>query len=191
MTYELGVDVSKWQMPEKVDWRKLRDAAGVRFVIARHTYGVQVDNTFWRHGWAAMRAGGISISGYQYLLANIPATAQASLAISVARELDQPYVLDVEAPGLTAKHIDTWLDTFMRAGLAHKPMIYCSRHTWHTCYGTGAHRWGHLPLWVANYTTAVAPAMPNGWDDWQIWQYSDKGRLSGYEGYIDCNRRKV
>ena len=46
--YEIGVDVSKWQAPERMNWRKLRDEAGVRFVIARHCYGVLVDATFWR-----------------------------------------------------------------------------------------------------------------------------------------------
>ena len=189
MAYELGVDVSKWQMPEKVDWRKLRDAAGVRFVIARHAYGVQVDNTFWRHGWAAMRAGGLQLSGYQYLLPNIAADAQASLAIPIAQQLDQPYVLDVEGAGLTKKHIDLWLDTFIRSGLT--PMIYCSRSSWRSCYGAGQHRWGHLPLWVANYTTAAQPAMPEGWTDWVMWQFTDKGSLIGYKGDLDCNRRKA
>ena len=187
--YEIGVDISKWQAPERMNWRKLRDEAGVRFVIARHCYGVLVDATFWRHGWQAMRAGGITVSGYQFLLANIPATAQAALALTVARELDQPYVLDVEAPGLTKKHIDAWLDSFTRSGLT--PMIYCSRHSWATCYGSGPHRWSHLPLWVANYTTADAPAMPDGWDSWQIWQHSDRGRLAGYDGHIDTNRRVI
>jgi lysozyme len=68
-------------------------------------------------------------------------------------------------------------------------MIYCSRHSWATCYGAGPHRWSHLPLWVANYTTADAPAMPDGWASWQIWQHSDRGRLAGYDGHIDTNRR--
>ena len=26
--YEVGVDVSKWQAPERMNWRKLRDEAG-------------------------------------------------------------------------------------------------------------------------------------------------------------------
>ncbi len=186
--YEVGIDISKWQAPEKLNWRKLRDEGNVRFAIARHCYGTQVDATFWRHGWAAMRAGGIAISGYQFLLATVPATAQASLALSVARELDMPYVLDIEAPGLTAKHIDAWLESFTRGGLT--PMIYCSQSSWRACYGAGPHRWGHLPLWVANYTTASAPAMPDGWSTWAIWQHTDKGMLPGYSGNLDCNRRQ-
>lgn len=187
--HEVGIDVSKWQVPEKLNWGKLHAEGGVRFVIARHSYGLLVDKTFWLHGWRAMRAGGVQIGAYQYLLANIPATAQVSLALQVAREIDLPFVLDVEAPGLTAKHIDTWLESFTRSGLT--PMIYCSQSSWRDCYGAGAHRWGHLPLWVANYTTAAAPAMPDGWTSWQIWQHTDKGRLSGFDGPLDCNRRVI
>ena len=41
--YEVGIDVSKWQAPERLNWRRLRDEGGVRFVVARHCYGVQVD----------------------------------------------------------------------------------------------------------------------------------------------------
>lgn len=189
MTYELGVDVSKWQVPEKLNWRKLRDEAGVRFVIARHTCGLVADATFWRHGWRAMRAGGVQVGAYQYLSPHVPATAQVSLALQVARELELPYVLDVEAPGLTAKHIDTWLDSFTRSGLT--PMIYCSQSSWRECYGAGPHRWAHLPLWVANYTKADKPAMPDGWSSWQIWQHTDNGALAGFDLPIDCNRRRV
>ncbi len=189
MTYELGVDVSAWQLPEKVDWRKLRDEANVRFVIARHAFGLQVDSTFWRHGWGAMRAGGLLLSGYQYFVPNRSAAEQASLALQVAKQLDQHYVLDVEAVGLTRKHVDEWLTVFTRSGLT--PMVYCSRSSWRQCYGTGAHAWGHLPLWVANYTTAAAPAMPDGWNDWAIWQFTSKGQLAGFRGDLDCNRRKI
>lgn len=31
------------------------------------------------------------------------------------------------------------------------------------------------PLWVAYYTTASNPSLPNGWNNWVIWQYSQEG----------------
>lgn len=188
MTYELGVDVSKWQTPEKVNWRRLRDEAGVRFMFARHCYGLQVDQSFWRHTWGAMRAG-IPVSGYQYLVGGQDPAAQASLALTVARELDEPYVLDVEGAGVTAKSVDTWLEVFLRGGRT--PVIYCSRSSWERCYGRGPHKWGAIKLWVANYTAGAAPIMPDGWSDWSTWQFSQNGRLDGYNGAIDVNRRRV
>ena len=189
MTYELGVDVSKWQTPEKVDWRKLRDEAGVRFVIARYAYGNLVDASFWKHGWLAHAAGGIAVGGYQYLVSTQDAGQQAGTALQIARHLTIPFVLDVEQKGLTKQHIDAWLFSFMRSGLT--PMIYTSRFAWAECYGSSNHEWGRLPLWVANYTTAPKPALPLGWSEYKYWQYSQSGRLNGYGGDIDCNRKVI
>ena len=31
------------------------------------------------------------------------------------------------------------------------------------------------PVWVAHYTTDPKPLIPNGWQDWTIWQYSQTG----------------
>ena len=42
------------------------------------------------------------------------------------------------------------------------------------------------PWWIAHYTTKHLPWCP--WKDWDIWQYTGKGRLSGYNGDIDINR---
>lgn len=189
MTYELGVDVSKWQTPEKVDWQRLKTESNIKFVIARYSYGMLVDSTFWRHGWQAMRVSGIALGAYQYLVPTQDAQQQAGLALQIARQLDMPFVLDVEARGLTAKQIDAWLNTFARANAS--AMIYCSQTSWRECYGAGAHKWSHLPLWVANYTEAAKPAMPDGWQDWAIWQHSQNGRLAGYSGALDLNRRKL
>ena len=185
--YELGVDVSKWQVPEKVDWRKLYEVDGVRFMVARYAYGNLVDATFWKHGWFALQQGGIEISAYQFLVADHNAAQQATLALQIAHLLQTPFVIDIEGKGLTKKHIDIWMETFMRSGL--KPMVYCSQSSWKECYGIEAHPYGDLPLWVANYTTAPSPAMPKGWNTFRSWQYTSNGRLSGYKGAIDLNRR--
>ena len=189
MAYELGVDVSKWQTPEKVDWRKLRDAAGVRYMFGRYAYGNLIDATFWRHGWRAMQAGGIRTGAYQYLVPTQDALQQATLALSIASHLSIPFVVDIEARGLTAKHIDTWMEAFVRANMPF--IIYTSHSAWRACYGVGPHKWMHIPLWIANYTTASKPMLADGWDKYAYWQYSQNGRLQGYDGAIDLNRRLV
>ena len=187
--YELGVDVSKWQTPEKVDWRKLRDESGIRFVIARYAYGNLIDTTFWKHGWFALLAGGIKIGAYQYLVPNQDAFQQANIVLGIAHQLQIPIVLDVEAKGLNSKQIDIWINTVLKTGIT--PMIYCSKSSWRECYGAGNHKWSNLPLWVANYTTAATPAMPDGWDKFEYWQFTSNGRLQGYTGAIDVNRKVI
>ena len=189
MAYEIGVDVSKWQAPEKIDWRKLRDEAGVRYMIGRYAYGNLIDTTFWRHGWRAMRAGGISIGAYQYLVPNQDSLQQATLALAIARELTIPFVVDIEARGLTAQQVDVWLSAFARADVP--CMIYTSYSAWRASYGIGPHKWSHIPLWIANYTDRPSPMLADGWTRYAYWQHSQNGRLSGYNGAIDLNRKPV
>ena len=187
MTYELGVDVSKWQTPEKVDWPRIR-AAGYKFVIARHAYGTLTDTSFYRHAIRALYAG-MEFMAYQYLVKHQPAGKQAELAVSIARDLPGPYVLDVEMEGLTKPLIDEWIRVYTASKLP--LMIYTSKYAWGRCYGSNYHGYHGIPLWVANYTTASAPALPFGWKTWAYWQFTDKGRINGFDGDLDLNRRNT
>ena len=45
-------------------------------------------------------------------------------------------------------------------------------------------------LWVADYRKVENPLLPDLWDDWVIWQYTDKGRWPNVESYVDFNRIK-
>jgi GH25 family lysozyme M1 (1,4-beta-N-acetylmuramidase) len=52
---------------------------------------------------------------------------------------------------------------------------------------------GKQPLWIAAYVNnpeVVLPKIPNGWTEWKIWQFADKGRIDGYVGDIDLNIMK-
>jgi lysozyme len=40
-------------------------------------------------------------------------------------------------------------------------------------------------LWIPQYSTRVV--LPKGWDDWWLWQYTDKGKIDGINGPVDCN----
>ena len=187
MTYELGVDVSKWQTPEKVDWRKIR-SGGYSFVFARYSYGVQIDSTFFSHSLRAINAG-LRIAGYQYMVPQHNIAAQANLASQIANDLEMPFALDIEQAGLSRSMIDDWIGKF----LLQSPhlIIYTSKFKWLQCYGTAIHTYAsRLPLWVANYTNAEQPMLPSGWSTWTYWQYSSTGRINGYDGDIDLNRCK-
>ena len=186
MTYELGVDVSKWQVPEKVDWVKFA-AQGIKFVYARCSYGILEDTTFYRHAVRAM-AKGIQVGGYQYLLPQVSAKLQAQKAKVFAQDFALPFVLDVEQRGLNSAVIDNWIGEFMTYQIP--LMIYTSKFAWKDCYGLQPHPHGQHKLWVANYTDASSPAIPSGWNHWDYWQYSSRGKLEGFAYNIDMNRRQ-
>lgn len=52
---------------------------------------------------------------------------------------------------------------------------------------------GAYPLWMAAYLNnpeVSLPLIPSGWNDWKIWQFTEKGQIGGYTGDIDLNIMK-
>ncbi|TDG94777.1 glycoside hydrolase family 25 protein [Cardinium endosymbiont of Culicoides punctatus] len=49
------------------------------------------------------------------------------------------------------------------------------------------------PLWIARFRDQEpSPAeLPNGWDKWTMWSYSDKGSVPGITGGVALNKMKV
>lgn len=50
--------------------------------------------------------------------------------------------------------------------------------------------YGEYPLWLAAYLNnpeTYQPNIPNGWNEWKIWQFTEKGQINGYLGEIDLN----
>ena len=45
-----------------------------------------------------------------------------------------------------------------------------------------------LPLWIAHYTNAAQPLVPEPWTKWHFWQYSNTGRVEGVgNGKVDVD----
>ena len=71
--------------------------------------------------------------------------------------------------------------------------IYVSPNFWRTYMGDTT--WfavnGYDILWVAHWTTGVAPSVPGanwGGDGWTFWQYTSDGVVPGITGRVDLNR---
>ena len=63
------------------------------------------------------------------------------------------------------------------------PVLYATEEAWEQYLKEG---YGDYPLWIRNVVRS--PEMPPG--QWTIWQYSNRGKLSGYTGeetFIDLN----
>src|SRR5258708_13402384 len=62
------------------------------------------------------------------------------------------------------------------------PIIYTSAGT----YPVTSAAFASYPLWVANYG-ATCPSMPVGWSQWEFWQTSSTGSVSGITGGVDLD----
>lgn len=55
------------------------------------------------------------------------------------------------------------------------------------------HGLGNNPLWLAAYPLnpeTTNPALPVGWSNWQIWQYTERGSIDGVGANLDLNVMK-
>lgn len=180
----LGVDVSAHQR-DLIDWQEFRNN-GVTFTFLRASIGLQQDE-YYRHNHERAGAAGILRGAYHYLYANVGAREQAQLFAQTLLEGELPPVLDVENNGLTESHVRAFLDEFEQLA-GRKPIIYTSKYMWHRLLGQNTPWASQYDLWVAHYTTTrPQPYLPDAWQNWTFWQWSETGRLPGYSGSLDMD----
>ncbi|WP_138472185.1 DUF2272 domain-containing protein [Poseidonocella sp. HB161398] len=200
----LGVDVSHHQNPAKIDWEKLFQS-NVRFAFIRATYGVKEDETFLDHVEYA-RQSGILTGAYHFLRykSSQPAEAQAEAFLEALEPLAphaQPMLLPMldlednsfDDPINTAhdrrtfvEMTNTWL-RIVEKELGRMAGIYTRASFFDHDLGAPA-GFGVRPLWIAHYTTKPSPNLPQAWSGHTFWQFTDKGKLPGFDRRLDLNR---
>ncbi len=189
-----GVDVSGWQ--NEVDWQRLKDS-GVDYAYLKSTEGrTFVDPTYEVNRQNARKAGVIT-GAYHFFRPATPVLDQVDNFMKVVGRVesdDLPPALDLEDPSLwrgysQAEKLEMvlkWLqEVEKRTGV--RPIIYASPSFVESVLGS-APELASYKLWLAHYTSADAPSLPQPFSDWLMWQYSDKGRLPGVVGNVDLNR---
>ena len=185
----LGIDVSYWQ--GNIDWASVA-GDGVEFAFIRVSDGLTYYDTEFQTNWKEAARTGVIRGPYQYFRPGQDAVAQAELLISEVGSLeagDLPPVIDVEtsdgqSTSRVVEAIGEWMDT-VESGLGVAPMIYTSASLWST-YTGDSDDFADYPLWVANWE-ASCPSVPDEWGQWEVWQYSSEGSVSGIGGNVDLN----
>ena len=183
-----GVDVSHYQ--GSIDWKAVK-GAGREFGVASVGDGSYQDPTFATN-WAGMKAAGMIRGAYQFFEPGEDPVMQADIMIAKVGTLgagDLPATLDVEVTGgqsgaVITAHIHTWVDK-VKAGTGKAPIIYTGKYFWNG--NVGSSDFAATPLWIAAYGV-TCPDTPVPWTNWLIFQYSDKGVVSGIAGGVDSDR---
>jgi GH25 family lysozyme M1 (1,4-beta-N-acetylmuramidase) len=190
-----GFDVSDWQY---TDWDKVRTQATAKFKFAflRISAGLVRTDTRFKFDWPGAKRAGLVRGAYQYFKPSQSSKAQADLYLRRLREEgglqadDLPPVLDVETTNempteTVVCRIKSWLSRVERA-TGRVPIIYTAeRHG----FLFPSEQFRRYPLWVANYVgtpSITCPRMPDPWQTWKVWQWSDKGFIPGV--YTNGNR---
>ena len=183
------IDVSTWN--GSIDWKKVYDS-GIRYAMLRSGFGVenpnQADNKFQKNIKNALGAGikcGVYHYSYAQSVAEAKFEADFCLKIIKGHKLDLPVAFDIEDSSQTHLSKDAltniviaFCDKIKSAG--YTPMLYCNA-IWLEDYLYKDILTGKYDLWLSHF----GASLPN--INCTIWQYSDKGRVSGIAGDVDLN----
>lgn len=189
-----GIDVSHYQ--GRIDWENLRNAnmgsSPVSFVIIKATEGISLMDDYFNENFYQARRNGLIRGAYHFLTPDVPAKKQAEFFLRQAHleEGDLFPVLDIEderkwqASGLGKADIQRMALDWLQVVGEHygvKPIIYSS-YRFRRDILTDK-RFKQYPFWMAHYYVQE-PAKDI---EWEFWQHTDCGKLSGIRGPVDCN----
>ncbi|MCC8194321.1 MAG: glycoside hydrolase family 25 protein [Deltaproteobacteria bacterium] len=186
-----GIDVSHHQ--GAVDWPELA-RQDLRFVYIKATEGGDFKDPRFADNWREANKAGFAVGAYHFFLPGRTGLEQAGNFIgSVPRQADAlPPALDVECPveppGPQREIVRARIAECLARLEAHYgkiPVIY----TTYEAYAGYIHGgFARYPLWIRSVFSTPDTAMLGR--EWLIWQYSSRGRLTGYSGrerFIDLN----
>ena len=191
-----GIDVSEHQYD--IDWKKV-DADGIDFAMIRMGYrgstagGLYIDEYFDQNMAGANRAGvPVGVYFYSQAVTVDEAVEEAEFLLEHIREYEvaMPVVFDWEIVGGSEARTYTvsrqdlcectraFCDTVAEAG--YDPMIYFTQYLGYRKYIL--RNLSDYAFWYAEYADAPRIAF-----DFDMWQYSETGKVDGIDGEVDLN----
>jgi lysozyme len=162
---------------------------GLQFAFVRVSGGL-VPDSFFEQNYTAAQQAGLVRGAYQFFEPQEDPVAQAALVLSKIGTLgmgDLPPALAVEVtsdltPAAMAVQIHAWVATVENA-LGRPPIIVTSALFWNTGVAADPSFANEL-LWIADWNVAC-PLVPDPWQNWTFWQYTDDGLRLGLAPDLD------
>ncbi len=187
-----GVDVSSYQ--GDINWDVLTDQ-GINFAFIKATEGSAYKDAKFDENWKNAQQTDLYIGAYHFFSYDSSGKTQAENFISTVTPADNmlPPVIDIEYYGeynkspKKSEEVQSELSELLNLLEDHykaKPIIYATIKSYNM-YISG--NFSDYPIWIRNVFTS--PKLSDG-NDWLFWQYTDRGRLNGYNGdekFIDLN----
>ena len=181
-----GIDVSRYQ--GVIDW-KLVEQQDIDFVFIKATEGNTLRDTQFHTNWNALSENRMRRGAYHFFRPTVDAVAQANNFTKVVKikKGDLPPTLDIEVLDGVSKSelitsVKSWL-AVVESKYGCKPIIYTNMKFYNE-YLAG--HFDDYPLWIARYNSQLSPKI-EGNQNWDFWQYGNRGKLEGIKGDVDFN----
>lgn len=185
-----GVDVSHYQ--GSIDWPVLA-GEDIRFAYIKATEGSSHVDRLFSYNWEHARQTNLAVGAYHFFSFDSSGLTQAENFINcvgaapgmIAPVIDVEYYADKKDNPPAAESVRAELKLMLEALQSHYgmvPIIYSTEDVWEKYIKD---YFDEYPLWIRNVITT-----PGTDADWVLWQYTNRGRLAGYQGeeqYIDIN----
>lgn len=187
-----GVDVSSYQ--GEIDWDTL-SSQNISFAFIKATEGSSMVDPCFSYNYDCAQHTDLKIGAYHFFSYDSGGDTQADNFISAVDKIDNmlPPVIDLEFYGDKEKNppeqevVRKQLDLMLQKLEEHygmKPILYATEKSY-SLYLAGAY--DEYDIWIRNVISS--PHLSDN-RDWKFWQYTNRGRLEGYDGdeqYIDLN----
>lgn len=186
--YVYGIDISAYQGNETDVINAHKDTLG--FVFCKATQGAYFTDPKFKDNWPQIKKDGFIRGAYHFYMAQNDPVLQAKLFATTVGKLeptDLPPVIDFEGGGMdasktveeTVSGLIVFIETLEKE-LGKRPMIYTDIPTADK-YLVDA-KFSAYALWIANYTNAPQPDLPNTWKSagWTFWQRDADYKLDNF-----------
>lgn len=182
-----GIDVSSYQ--KDIDWRATARDKKIKFVYVKATEGATYTSRHYIYNMENARKHGIKVGSYHFLRTGSRIKDQFENFKRSVKKSDQDLIplIDVETrQGWTAQQLRDSVKMFadlVEEYYGCRPMIYTSSSFFNNLLGAA---FADYPLFIARYATSE-PQLSCG-AKWTLWQFSEKGRISGIDHPVDLCR---
>ncbi len=190
-----GIDTSHWQNDAGFDLAVMGSVHEVYYVITKMSEGASSRDSAFLETRAAAEKRGVLFAAYHYVRGDSSAQAQVANMKVALDGHDVPVILDIErtngSPQPSLVTMSRIIVEGKKQGVRISPLTYVPDWYWREL---GAPKHDPFPLWQSRYGANDGKYFGDTSEYWnalgrqaQILQYTDRGRISGYSGFIDRN----
>ena len=182
-SYIEGIDVSYYQ--GNIDWDEVKNEK--QFAIIRMGYGKSKKDKKFEDYYEGAKAAGVQLGAYLFSYAesvdDAEKEAEHALDLLKGKQFEWPIYYDIEADALNKGDVNAKLDKFCTILQENNYFcgVYSSASPLKSKFDSSV--LAKYAVWVAHY--GVKQPGYNG--EWGIWQYSDKGKVSGIKADVDLD----
>jgi lysozyme len=183
-----GIDISHYQ--GSIDWNKFKSES-IDFIIIKATEGADYQDHMFQANYDSAKVYGYTIGAYHFyrFCTDVNLQAQNFLKSIGTKDLRIPPCVDLELGGncktdKSDKEVRDEIHVFLniiQQKTGKMPVLYATEEFYNR-YMRG--EFAEYPIWIRNIY--AKPQLPDS-KSWTIWQYANKGRLSGIEKAVDLN----